>query len=144
LEGKKTLDLRADKITMRKRIMLLERVIAQRGWNYSIQKELADNWGVTDRYVRMLKEVWIKKRSSRFSEYAENSREEILLQLNETYAKALADKKYGPAATTLRIKAELLGLMQTKIELSTPKPLQYADLSGMSPEQLRALAEEKE
>ena len=65
---------------------------------------------------------------------------ELAQRLDRIYEKSLEGGKFGAAIGAVKTKAELLGLLNHKIELSTPKPLQYVDLKDWSPEQLKALA----
>lgn len=128
------------KFASRIRLLEIEEVIATKGWSSNIMKQLAQRWEVTERQVRNIRTQWLKEKGDEMLANRELDVPELAQRLDRIYEKSLEGGKFGAAIGAVKTKAELLGLLNHKIELSTPKPLQYVDLKDWSPEQLKALA----
>ena len=94
-----------------RRIAILERAIAERGWSLQIKRAMASEFGVTVRTVDRYREDLINEyRRDLEGESYEHRRAEFLGRLRGHQRAALATGRLGPLAAMMSLESKIVGV----------------------------------
>ncbi len=98
---------------LRQRLDTVERTIEARGWSGRIERELAEQFGVTRVTVRAYRLRILNEIAEGYRGIdRELARGEFLLRVREHQRLAREDGSYGPVASMLNIEGRTLGVYQ--------------------------------
>lgn len=94
-----------------RRIGILERAIAERGWSLQLERAMANEFGCTTRTIRRYREDLVNcYRKELEGQELEDARAEFLLRLRGHQRHALSSGRHGPLASMMGIELRVLGL----------------------------------
>lgn len=94
-----------------RRIALLERAVAEKGWSLQLKRALAAEFGVTTRTIETYKSEMIEGyRKELDAEEWETQRAEFLGRLRGHQRVALQQGKLGPLAAMLGLESRIVGI----------------------------------
>jgi hypothetical protein len=133
--------VRADQIEMERRIGLLERAIAERGWSLQLANALGREFGCEPRTIRKYHRTLVERyvRELRGQDLDE-ARAEFLGRLRGHQRSALAAGKFSSLAAMLGMESRILGLerpvaVQVQVEHRAP-------LAELSDERIRQILDD--
>jgi len=96
-----------------RRVALLERAIAERGWSLQLCRAMAAEFGVTTRTVRSYREEIVKcYRKELEGQELDDTRAEFLVRLRGHQRTALTSGRHGPLASMMNLEARIVGLFE--------------------------------
>jgi len=94
-----------------RRVALLERAIAERGWSLQLERAMASEFGVTTRTVRSYREEIVQcYRKELEGQELDDTRAEFLVRLRGHQRTALTSGRHGPLASMMSLEMRVLGI----------------------------------
>ncbi len=119
--------------SLRRRLDLVERTMAEVGWSGRIARALADQMGVSKRSVyKYRQQVMADLAEAYKSEDPRHDRAEFLSRLRSFQTKAAAKGAFGSLASMMNVEARVLGIEKSQVDVR----VEHAPLT--TPEQLLA------